>query len=366
MRYFLLILFVTALLTVQSCSENKEKITTENNIQYPVNSSFKLAIVTADQPSFPITLPGELMPYEQVSIYPKIKGFIKKIYVDRGSYVHKGQVLAKLEAPEIGEQYSARQSASSTSYQKYLFSKHSWQRLKVASRKSGAVAAIELDKAYTQLLGDSAAYQSSRSEASASGKIKDYLTITAPFSGIVTGRFVSEGALVGDNTSKSEPMFELAQQDKLRLTIAIPEKEAQSLPVGSKATFTVVDFPGKTFTANLSRSSGALEVSSRSVIAEFDILNSSIMLRAGQYAKVTIQLKRAESTLWVPATSVVQAQSGIFVIKVKNKIARRIPVQIGVSKDSLMEVFGNILVNDTLLLKGSEEVKEGIKISNNM
>lgn len=87
-----------------------------------------MATVILDKPEFAITLPGELKPYEEVSIYPKIKGFIKKIYVDRGSYVRKGQLLAQLEAPEIGEQYSARQSATGTAYQKYLFSKQSYNR----------------------------------------------------------------------------------------------------------------------------------------------------------------------------------------------------------------------------------------------
>ncbi len=358
MRSFIYIISILTVVATQSCSESKEKTTTENAVQPAAKSSFKIATVKMDQPQFDITLPGELLPYEQVSIYPKVRGFIKKVYVDRGSYVHKGQVLARLEAPEIGEQYAARQSSSSTAYQKYLFSKQSYYRLKEASKKSGAVATIELERAYAQLLGDSATYQSSKSEASASGQINNYLTITAPFSGVVTGRFVSEGALVGDN-GKSEPVFELAQQDRLRLTVAIPEKQAQALPLGTKATFTVVDFPGNTFTATLSRNSGALDVASRSVMAEFDISNSGAELRAGQYAKVTIQLKRATPTLWVPATSVVQAQSGVFVIGVENNRTKRIPVQAGVSKDSLAEVFGNLQAGDTILFKGSEEVKEG-------
>lgn len=208
------------------------------------------------------------MPYEQVNIYPKIKQFVKKIYVDRGSIVIKGQLLAQLEVPEIGEQYAARKSSSCTSYQKYLFSKQTYNRLKEASKKNGAVASIEIERAYVQLLGDSTAYQSSKSDASASGQIINYLRIIAPFSGVITGRFITEGALVGDNNSKTELMFQLSQQNKLRLTVAIPKKQVQSLPEGTIANFTVADFPDKTFKAALSRNSGALDVTSRSVIAE--------------------------------------------------------------------------------------------------
>lgn len=362
MRSFIYYFAAVCLIVLQSCSGRQEQpVQTEVEKKKATDPLFKVVTVVSVQPEFSITLPGELKPYEEVSIYPKIKGFVRKIYVDRGSLVHKGQVLAQLEAPEIGEQYSAKQSVSGTAYQKYLFSKQSYNRLKEASKKNGAVATIELERAYAQLLGDSASYKSSLSEASASGQIKNYLRITAPFSGVITERFISEGALVGDNAAKAEPLFQLTQQNKLRLIVAIPEKQAQSLPLDTKATFSVVDFPGKTFTATLSRNSGALDIVSRSVIAEFDIPNASATLRAGQFAKVNIRLMREQPTLWVPATSIVQAQSGVFIIKIENNITKRLPVQTGVVKDSLTEVFGELQAGDKILLKGSEEIKEGIK-----
>lgn len=362
MRPIIFSVIISALILMQSCSDKKVK---EVNKTVAAMPSFKTVAVLSKQPEFSIVLPGELMAYEQVNIYPKIKGFVKKIYVDRGSVVSKGQLLAQLEAPEIGEQYAARKSSSGTGYQKYLFSGQSYKRLKEASQKKGAVASIEIERAYAQLMGDSAAYQSSQSDASALGQIIKYLRIKAPFSAVVTGRFISEGALVGDNNAKTEPMFQLAQQNKLRLTVAIPEKQAQSLPEGTVTKFTVADFPGRIFTATLSRNSGALDVSSRSVIAEFDIPNQGNELRAGQYAKVTIQMRRSQPSLWIPATSIVYAQSDVFVIKVENYITKRIPVQPGATKDSLVEIFGNLQVGDTILQKGSEEIKEGIKIYKN-
>lgn len=359
MRYLPALLMI--IFFVQSCTEKKE-ITSVDTKTTKMKQRFQWTSVKAAQPSFVITLPGELKPYEQVSIYPKMKGFVRKIYVDRGSYVHKGQLLAQLEAPEIGAQFAARTSSSSTMYQKFLFSKQSYQRLKDASRKNGAVATIELERAYAQYLGDSAAYRSSRSEASASGELQNYLRITAPFTGIITGRFVSEGALVGDNGVQGEPLFQLSQENRLRLVVAIPEKQTQALVAGTKASFTLVDYPGKTFTATLSRNSGALDMRTKSLVAEFDIDNAGKALRSGQYAKVSVQLQRQQATLWAPATSVVQSQAGVFIIKNESNKTVRIPVQIGVTKDTLMEVFGNLNAGDLILLKGSEEVKEGTMI----
>jgi RND family efflux transporter MFP subunit len=366
MRSLIFLTVFISMLIVQSCSDNKEKTSVAaSEKKQKAAPSFKMATVQEDQPQFTITLPGELKPYEQVNIYPKIKGFVRKVYVDRGSMICKGQLLAQLEAPEIGEQFAARKSATNTAYQKYLFSKQSYHRLKQASKNAGAVAAIELERAYAQLLGDSAAYSASRSEAAATGSMQNYLRITAPFSGVITGRFISEGALVGEGGVNGAPLFQLTQQNKLRLTVAIPEKQAQALLPGTKAVFTVVDLPGKLFTGTLSRNSGALDVSSRSVIAEFDIQNPDGELRAGQYAKVKIQLMRPQPTLWIPSTSVVQAQSGVFVIKKDAGIAKRVPVQVGVERDSLIEVFGDLQAGNIVLLKGSEEVKEGTIITDN-
>lgn len=362
MRYLILFLIITGLAVMQSCSDATNATAVADAGKKATSPSFKLAVVRVDQPPYSITLPGELKPFEQVSVYPKVTGFVKKIYADRGSYVHKGQLLALLEAPEVDAQFAARRSATSTTYQKYLFSKQAYHRLREAAKKNGAVAIIELERAYGQYLGDSAAYVSSRSDAAASGQIQHYLRITAPFSGVITGRNISEGALVGGGGANGTPLFELAEQRTLRLVVAIPEKQAQSLTPGTKALFTVVDLPGKVFTASLSRNSGVLEVASRSVIAEFDVPNSGSLLRAGQYAKATLQLRRPQPSLWVPASSVVQAQSGTFVLKSENHTARRVPVQVGITKDSLVEVFGDLQLGDTVLLKGSEEVKEGTKV----
>ena len=359
MRYFPALIIIA--LFIQSCSETTGNTTKETKIVKP-GPKFKWTRIESDQPGFTITLPGELKPYEEVSIYAKMKGFVRKIYVDRGSHVRKGQLLAQLEAPEIGEQFSARTSSSSTAYQKFLFSKQSFQRLQEASKKNGAVATIELERAYAQYLGDSANYQSSRSEASASGQMQNYLRITAPFTGVITGRFISEGALVGDNGVNGEPLFQLTQENKLRLVVAVPEKQAQALTPGTKATFTLIDYPGKKFEARLSRNSGALDTRTKSLVAEFDIDNAGGEIRSGQFAKVTIQLQRKQPTLWLPLSSVVQSQAGVFVVKNDANKTRRIPVQIGVTKDSMVEVFGDLNPGDMVLHKGSEEVKEGTRV----
>src|SRR5699024_4980337 len=117
-----------------------------------------------------------------------------------------------------------------------------------------------------------------------------YLEIRAPFDGIITDRNVSQGALVG---AQEKPLFVLAQQDRLRLTIAIPEKHARGIADNTTITYQVSNYPNETFTADLSRSSGVLDQSLRSLIVEFDVENKERKLKGGEYVQAEVQFQRS-------------------------------------------------------------------------
>jgi membrane fusion protein (multidrug efflux system) len=348
---------ITGAIVLTSCNHKPAKPPAEKAAAAPPAVLETVAAIS-DNPTYTLTLPGELLPYEQVLIYPKVRGFIKKIYAERGSQVRKGQLLALLEAPELSQQYLSAQSDERKLYENYLYSKQAYQRLQKAAAKTGAVAAIELDKAYTQLRADSAAYNTAGANKGVVSQMQDYLRIVAPFDGIITDRNFSVGALVGDNATKGAALFAIAQQTHLRLTVAIPEKHAQSINDNTVVTFTVSDRPGKVFSSKLSRNSGLLQSSSRSVMAEFDVDNKDGALNGGEYAQVKLILRRPDATIWVPATSVVRAQSGVFILRKDADGIKRIPVIEGIKKDTLQEVFGEVTVDQQIIKKGSEEIHE--------
>jgi membrane fusion protein, multidrug efflux system len=357
LKYSFILLTVPVLL-LESCTSNQAAKPTEAKAAPQATPTVQVSPATAQQPEYTLTLPGELMPYEQVEIYPKVKGFIKALYVDRGSQVKKGQVLALLEAPEITQQYLAAQSGSRKLYEDLRYSKQSYYRLKKAAAKSGAVAAIELDKAQAQMRSDSAAYAAANANTRAIAQMRSYLQISAPFAGTITQRNVSVGALVGENTAKGAALFTIAQQGKLRLTIAIPEKHAQSLQPGTKVTFTVTGRPGKVFTSFLSRNGLIVNQQARSVTAEFDVDNQDKTLNGGEYAQVKLTLRRPDATVWVAAESVVRAQSGVFLLKVQDNQVQKVPVTEGIRRDSWQEVFGEISAGDLVVQQGTEELAE--------
>lgn len=345
------------LLLIAACSQEKP-------ISKPAEAK-KLAAVQVispvmDQPGYSLALPGELKAFEEVVLYPKVKGFVKKILVDRGSRVGRGQLLAVLEAPEISQQYLAAKSDENKFHEDYLYSRQSYDRLKKAAAKSGAVAEIELDRAKSKFRSDSAAYASVKAKTGASAQLQRYLRITAPFDGVITDRKVSVGALVGEGAQT--PLFSLTQIKNLRLTVAVPEKHSQSVNKQTKVSFTVANHPGKVYQSALSRKSGVLDQQSRSVVAEFDVDNSSNELGGGEYAQVKLAMQRPDPTIWLPVSSIVNAQSGTFVIKVERNVVSRIPVSLGIRKAELQEVFGDVLPEDQIVKTGTEELTEGMKI----
>lgn len=350
------LLSLTVLALFSGCSENSAKTTTEKDVS--IVKTLEIIHPQKDRPVYTLSLPGELKPYEEVTIYPKIKGFVKEIYADRGTYVKKGQLLAILEAPEVSQKYFSERSAEQKFKEEYNYSRQSFDRLRQASKRIGAVAAIELERALSKVKSDSAAYRAAVANTSVSGQLNKYLRITAPFAGIVTDRNISKGALVGENMSV--PLFSIAQNSKLRLLVAIPEKHAASVNDDTKVSFTVAGLPGKVFQSTIARTSSVLRQSSRSMIVEFDVSNHPD-LNGGEYAQVKLKLQRPDSTYWVPASSVVNTQAGVFAVRSNDGIIERVPVIIGGRNKDRIEIFGELHTTDNIIKIGSEELTEGSK-----
>jgi membrane fusion protein, multidrug efflux system len=347
-------LFFLLMIAIAGCTSESKPIEKKEQI-----AAVKTTRVQKQTARYSLKLPGELLPFEEVQLYAKTRGFIQKLYVDRGSKVQKGQLLARLEAPEINQKYLAASAKQREVVERLEYSLKAYNRLKEASREAGAVAAIELEKAQAKLMSDSASYLALKAEMAAAAQLADYLEIRAPFDGVITERNVSTGALVG---TQDKPLFTLAQQDRLRLTIAIPEKHVRAVSDSMQINYQLSNFPNQTFSARLSRSSKVLNKSLRSLMAEFDISNPDNQLSGGEYVQAEVLFQRPAPSLWVPSSSIVHAPSGVFVLKVEQGIIRRVQVEEGIRQDTLTEVFGSLQENDQIVVKGSEELREGTKI----
>lgn len=338
-----------------------------------------VAEVQEMRPSKQILLPGELKPWHRVSLYAKVKGFVRSVQADRGSWVRKGQVLAQLDAPEVVSELSqaqaqmqSQEAALVEQTARFRASRLTYNRLLQTSRVEGAVSAHEMDQAQAKMLADSAMVaiavgnvQAGRSFYQTKTEMRQYLTIVAPFDGIITERNISAGALVGAGDSNAKPLFVLEDSRTLRLTVAIPEAFANQLPAKSAVTFTVNAMPERQFNARFARSAESLVEANRSMLAEFDVDNSTRQLKSGMYAEVKLPVERTGTTLFVPKTSVVSSSEKTFVIRVKDNKAEWVSVEKGNVIDSLVEVFGTLQPKEIIVQAASEEIRDGqsLKIS---
>ncbi len=351
-------------------SDNKKPATKEPDVQ-----QVAITTVQALQPSKRVTLPGELKPWNRVSMYAKVKGFVRDISVDRGTVVRKGQVLARLDAPEVLSELSQAQAQVQAQESNLVeqttrarASRLTYQRLLQTAKMEGAVSLNEIDQAQARMQSDSAqvamgrgTVQAARSNYQAKTELRQYLTITAPFDGIVIERNISPGALVGAGDT-GKPLFVVEDSRTLRLTVAIPETFANQLPAKSAVSFTVNAMPDRHFNAKLARSAQSLVEANRAMIAEFDVPNASHELKAGMYADVQMPIERTTKTLFVPTTAVVSSSEKMFLIRVADNRAQWVSVQKGNVLDTLVEVFGDVQPGMAIVKKASEEIRDGQEI----
>ena len=357
-RSVVFVMATSLILVLSACSQKEREKANEQPQNAEVKSvSHPTAPIQFINPEYGISVPAELRPYEQVAVYAKVSGFVQRLYVDRGDHVRKGQLLAVLEAPEMEQQYLSSKSSEQKVYNDYLYAQQAYDRLVDASKTTGAVADIELDRSKSAMESARSTYDASKAGTAHSAQLQQYLRITAPFDGVITERNVSVGALAG--TGNSTPLFMMAQGKKLRLTLSLPEKHASSVNKEMQATFTVSSRPGKIFGASLSRTSGLLDQQDRSLTLEFDVDNPSGGLQGGDYAQVRLKLQRKSPSHWVPSKSVLNTQLGTFVLTLNDNEIKRVAVSEGVRMDTLTEVFGNLSAEDHIILKPSEEIKEG-------
>lgn len=351
MSFFILIAYT-------ACNEKQKADINSKNLAKI--DTVKVFVLSKDSVQKTIVLPGDLLPNENVQIRAKVQGYIKRINADIGSKVHKGQVLATIDAPEINSRVSELNSQVKAAQARYQSSKDYYDRISTAAKTEGVIAESELQKTKNQMMADKAEYESNAYAASSYKQVGNYLAIVAPYNGTITKRNIEAGSFVGNPNEK--PLFELEDNAKLRLRVAVPEVYTGTVLFDNSGDLTTRSFPDKKFKAKLVRKSGSIDNASRSEIWEFEVPNSNRELKAGSYADVKLHFVRRQSSLVVPASSVVTTMERKFVIKVTNNTTNWIDVRTGINMGEKQEIFADLNSGDTLILKSNEEMKSGTKV----
>ena len=351
-------LCITVMLSSCGASEKKEE--KEEAAKEEAPAATNVFILQKGKLSSTVQMPGELIPFQQVDLYARTNGFVKKLYVDVGSEVKAGQLLAVMEAPELGSQLAGAESRAKTQEAVYTASKANYDRLLETSKTPGTISPNDLDQANARKNADFAQWEAAKSAYKEISQTQNYLEIRAPFSGVISTRNVNTGAIAGPAGKGSDlPLFVLQDQKKLRLAVLIPETITGYVNSKTTMTFTVRGLPNEKFSAVVKRSAGSLDTRLRSERIEMDIINKDKKLLPGMIAEVSIPTAANDSGFIVPKTAIINSTERIFVTKVSNGIAQWVDIKTGRNADGKVEVYGPLSVGDTLVTAGSEERRKG-------
>jgi RND family efflux transporter MFP subunit len=367
---------LTLSLFIFGCSGNPQPVA---NTQAQTDAqTVEVVPVALQKLATTFTLPAQLVPFQSVNVFPKVTGFVDMIRVDRGSRVHKGELIVRLSAPELvaqrGQAESAMRAAESqlsTAKARLSSDKGTYLHLASAAKTPGVVAENDVMVASQATSADEGQVQSAESNVEAArealrsvAQLKSYLNIYAPFDGIVTTRNLHPGALVGpaSGPSGTMPIVQIVDIDHLRLVVPVPEAYVGDMQLGQQVAFTVPGLPGETFHAPIARISHDVELSTRTMPVELDVHNADGRLLPGSYSTVQWPVHRATATMFVPTTAVTNDQQRTFVERVGNGKVEWVDVVTGLNVNGDIEIVGDLKPGDEVIRNATDAIRPGQQV----
>lgn len=364
--------------------------------QEAVEPARPVAVVLAERRPIgsDLTLSGEFRPFQEVDIHAKVAGYIRRISVDVGDKVKQGQVLAVLEVPELsaeilGSEASIRRSQDAIrraeseltrTESSHAASHAAYSRLKEASQqRPGLIAEQELDdalakdkEAEAQVGSAQAALSEARSQVSiaeASRKqlsaMEAYTHITAPFSGVITKRYADTGSLIQAGTSSNTqamPVVRLAEIDKFRLTLPVPESAVPMVHLGSNVEVRVQAL-SRTLNGRVARFADSLDQQTRTMETEVDVENKDGSLVQGMYAEVALVLAHKDSVLTVPVQAVTRngSDASVMIVDQNDRLDER-NVKLGMEGAERLEILSGLKEGDRVVIGSRSQFRPGERV----
>ena len=305
-----------------------------------------------------ITLPGDLVGFNQAALHAKVTGYLKRISVDKGDAVTKGQELAKIEVPELEQKLKRARANLAVRRGTFNRLKGIWQTDK------RLVAREDVDVAEGQ-------FEQASAEAEELEAMVGYTRIVAPFDGVVTARYVDPGALIeagahGDSSASGKgggpAVVSIAELSRLRVYVYVPEEETSVVRRDVPATLTLREFPGKSFTGTVTRFASSLDLSTRTMLTEVDLENPDHRLYPGMYADVTLELVRHADVLKLPTSTIGGAADEPFVYIVRRDSLAKVPVTLGLVSDGFAEITSGLTGDEAVVATVSPGLSDGEKV----
>ncbi len=309
-----------------------------------------------------IALPGNTQAFDDTPIYARTSGYLKQWFVDIGQHVTKGQLMATIETPELDEQLQVAQADLKSAQADLNLAKTTSDRY-TNLLKLNSVSQQETDVAVSGAAAKRAAVEAAEANVRRLSQLQSFEKIYAPYSGIVTQRNTDIGDLINagssTTTNTARELFHIASVSQLRVFVAVPEVYAPDIHNGDTATLTLDEYPGQVFTGIVTRNSGSIDPSSRTLNVEVDVINHNEKLLPGAYVFVHFKIPVQSRELSIPSDALLFRSQGLQVGVVRDGHVHLQAITIGKDNGKSVEVATGLSPTDKVILSPSDSLAEG-------
>ncbi len=339
------LMVVAGLFTACNPGSKRETTQEDDKIQ-PV----KIAELIQDTIERKLSYTANLEAWEVVYFAPAKPGRIKKIFVDEGDYVTKGQKLVQMDQTELTQALIQLDNARTN-----------FQRMDTLNDLN-SISKQQYDQAKTQ-------FELAKANIEF---LQENTSLEAPFPGIVTAKHYENGEMYSGapNTQAGKAaVVTLMQISPMKVKVSISERQFPYIREGMKAQITSDIYPNELFSGKVYRKYPTIDPATRTFQTEIKIANPNEKLRPGMFVTVHITIKD-EATMLVPAIAVIKQEgtNNRYVFMAENGTARKIPVKIGDRFDDQFEIISDELEPGMdLIVAGQANLRHGdsIKVKRN-
>ncbi|GIL38041.1 efflux RND transporter periplasmic adaptor subunit [Roseiterribacter gracilis] len=306
-----------------------------------------------------LVLPGNVQARSEAPIYARTSGYLKAWYVDLGTRVKAGQLLAEIETPEVDEQLRQAEADLNTIEATSQLAQSTAARWRDLLAK-GTVSQQAADEKNADANAKRAQLQSARANRERLLQLQGFKRVVAPFDGVISSRRTDVGQLIAAGSGVGPELFHLVDSSTLRIYVQVPQPFTPVLKVGTEAGLRFAERPGRNFPATLVRMADALDANSRSLMVELEYDNRAGELLPGSYAEVHFHLKNASPSPRVPATALLFGANGQRIAKVASdgKVTLQ-KVAIGRDFGNEVEIVEGLAADEPFALDPPDSLTDG-------
>jgi RND family efflux transporter MFP subunit len=284
---------------------------------------------------------GDVLPIQQAGIFSKVSGNLERIYADMGSSVRMNQLIASIDSTELYQQYQQ-------TYATYQNANLMYERARKLVEKD-LVSEQDINNAETAMKVAKANYDAAATRLS-------YARIVAPFSGVITKRFLDPGTSIAANNAT---LFTLMDIDKVKIVVNIPEKDVTLIYKVRTAQITLDALPGKVFEGRVTRFSDAVDLMTRTMDVQVEVANINHEIKPGMFATISLTVSENMDALTVPTNSLLKDDAGLYLFVLDDKKAKRINVKSGAEQSDRTQIITGLTGNENIIIVGQQFAKEG-------